>query len=84
MKSRRLRPSGYPGSVPRREKYHQVIEGEWTPIIRRGLKEMCCHCGLVHVVDTRESDGVLEVRRRIDARATAAARRQFNFSKEED
>ena len=61
------------------KRYFQIVEDEWTPIIKRGLKDMCCDCGLVHRIDTREIDGVLEVRKRIDHRATSAARRNLRF-----
>lgn len=64
-------------------KYHQIVEGEWTAIAKRNHKDMCCDCGLVHWIDTREVSGVLEVRKRIDRRATAAARRAFNFRDKE-
>lgn len=63
----------------KRERYHQIEEDEWTAIIKRGLRDMCCACGLVHKIDTREIDGVLEVRKKIDHRATAAARRVFKY-----
>ena len=66
------------------KRYHQMIEGEWTAVVKRGLKDMCCSCGLVHRIDTREVNGVLEVRKRIDHRATSAARRHFAFKTEED
>ena len=64
-------------------RYHQIEEGEWTPIVKRGLRDMCCDCGLVHRIDTREVRGVLEVRKRIERRATAAARRAFDFRDKE-
>ena len=64
-------------------KYHQVIEGEWTPIVKRGHVNQCCECALVHVIDYREREkGVLEMRVRVNRRATAAARRPFKFAKD--
>jgi hypothetical protein len=65
-------------------KYHQVVEGDWTPIPKRGHWNQCCSCALVHVFDYREKDGVLEMRVRINKRSTAAARRAFKFTPEED
>lgn len=64
-------------------KYEQITEGEWVRVRKRGHRNMCCHCALTHVIDYRtNSDGSLELRFRIDERATAAARRNFNFTKE--
>ena len=57
-------------------KYFQVMEGEWTAIVKRNGRDMCCHCGLVHNIDFREINGILEVRKSINRRATAAARRK--------
>lgn len=66
-------------------RYHQVIEGEWTPIVKKGHINQCCSCALVHVIDYRERDkGVLEMRVRVNRRATAAARRAFKFTPERD
>jgi len=65
------------------KRYHQIIEGEWTAIVKRNLRDMCCACGLVHQIDTREVNGTMEVRKKIDHRATAAARRLFKFSKDD-
>lgn len=59
--------------------YHQVKEGDWTPIPRRGHRNQCCDCGNVHDIDYREYEGALEMRVRVNRRATAAARRVFKF-----
>jgi hypothetical protein len=56
--------------------YHQARDGEWFRITKRGFKDACCHCGLVHVVNFRTNpDGTLEMQATIDRRATAAMRR---------
>jgi hypothetical protein len=60
-------------------KYHHIKEGDWTPIPRRGHRNQCCDCASVHDIDYREKDGVLEMRVRINRRATSAARRVFKF-----
>jgi len=56
-------------------KYHQLQDGEWTTPVMRGYREMCCSCGLVHVIDFRIRNGNLQFRATRDKRATAAARR---------
>jgi hypothetical protein len=62
--------------------YLQVYEGDWTIVAKTGHRDMCCGCGLVHIIDTRVVDGKIEVRARLDKRATANARRPFKFSKD--
>ena len=64
--------------------YYQVTDGEWTEVPRRGFKEQCCSCGLVHQTDFRVLDGRFQFRATVDNRATAAARRKFKFTPEED
>lgn len=65
-------------------KYHQLIDGEWAAVPKRGHKNQCCHCALVHRFDYRvNAAGQLEIRARVDRRATAAARRAFEFTPEE-
>lgn len=62
--------------------YEQIIEGEWYRPTMKGHRNQCCGCGLVHVVDYRKLKVGLEVRVKVDQRATAAARRGFKFEKE--
>lgn len=64
-------------------KYHQIVEGEWVPVPKRGHHNMCCDCAMVHVLDYRVVDGQIEVRFRVNRRATAAARRAFKFTKDD-
>jgi len=67
-----------------KSKYIQLVDGEWFAPVRRGFKEQCCGCGLVHIVDYRIVDGAIQFRATVDARATAAARRKFKFEKDAD
>lgn len=64
-------------------RYHQAVDGEWFAIKKRGFYDMCCDCGLVHIVDYRIIEGRLEIRSTRHKRATAAARRKFKFEREE-
>lgn len=64
--------------------YHQVVDGEWTRVPKLGFKEQCCSCGLVHRTRFKMIDGKLHFKAVTDNRATAAARRKFKFSKDQD
>lgn len=67
----------------RATRHHQVVEGEWTLIPMKGHHNMCCDCANVHVIDYRQKvSGRLEMRVRVNRRATAAARRAFKFTPE--
>jgi len=64
--------------------YYQITDGEWIQVPKRGFKEQCCSCGLVHKVNFRVNDkGQFEIQTFRDERATAAVRRAFNFSKDD-
>lgn len=69
-------------------KYHIVKDGEWFRPKRKGWRDACCHCGLVHVVDLRivyqGLRPVIEMRARQEERATAAMRRPMKFTKERE
>lgn len=66
-------------------KYEQIIEGVWERVTKKGWRNACCDCGLVHVIDTRTPDnGTVEVRMRVDRRATAALRRKFKFAPDDE
>lgn len=56
-------------------KYNQIEDNEWVKPIRKGFKEACCDCGLVHRTEFRLVDGVILFRSVRDNRATAAVRR---------
>jgi hypothetical protein len=65
-------------------KYYQITEGEWVRVVKRGYRHACCDCAMTHILDHREKDGKFEIRYRIDRRATAAARRAFNFTPDDE
>lgn len=63
--------------------YYQITDGEWVIVPRRGFKEQCCSCGLVHKLNFRiNAKGQLEIQTFRDERATAAVRRAFKFEKD--
>lgn len=65
--------------------YEQIIEGEWNRVPKRGWRNACCSCEMVHIIDTRTPpDGSVEVRMRVDRRATAALRRKFKFTPDDE
>ena len=71
-------------STAARRKYYQVVDGEWIAVPRRGYKEQCCGCGLVHRHNFRiDEKGRIEIQSIVDNRATAAVRRAFGFEREE-
>lgn len=57
-------------------KYPQIQDGEWYNPSRKGHKEMCCDCKLVHKTEYKIDDqGTLWIKSTRDNRATSAARR---------
>ena len=70
------------------DRYHQIYDGDWHEMYKRGQKMACCHCGLVHVMDFKvEKKGRINavfVRVKQDRRATAAIRRPFKFEKDDE
>lgn len=62
--------------------YYQITDGEWVPVPKRGFKEQCCDCGLVHRVNFRMVNGGFEIQTFRDARSTSAVRRAFKFEKD--
>jgi hypothetical protein len=70
--------------MSKREKYHQLYDGDWVLISRRGHRHMCCDCALVHIIDMRDVRNGTEMRFRRDNRATAAARRAFRFERDDE
>ena len=67
-------------SCPKRG-YQPIAYGAWT---RPRFREQCCDCGLVHRLDFRIVEGQIEFRTRRDDRATAAVRRSFRFTGQEE
>jgi hypothetical protein len=65
--------------------YYQVSDGEWIGVFLKGNKDQCCDCGLVHRINYRiNAKGKIEYQVYRDERATAAARKRFKFTKDED
>jgi hypothetical protein len=64
--------------------YYHVSNGEWIKVPKRGYKEQCCDCGLVHSMNFKIDDkGGIHIQTFRDTRATNGARKNFNFSKDE-
>ena len=64
--------------------YYHVTDNEWIAPARRGFVQQCCDCGLVHVTDYTIEDERPIFRTRVDRRLTAAARRKFNFTGDDE
>jgi hypothetical protein len=63
--------------------YYHITNGEWITVPKRGFKEQCCDCGLVHRLNFRtNAKGQLEIQTFRDERATSAVRRAFRFEKD--
>lgn len=63
--------------------YYHVSDGEWITVSKRGYKEQCCDCGLVHRLNFKVDDkGGIHIQTTRDERATAAVRRAFKFEKD--
>jgi hypothetical protein len=69
-----------PAAMSKRVSYEVISYGEWTRPRMKDFREQCCDCGLIHRLDFRIVDGRIEFRTRRDDRATAAARRRFEFT----
>lgn len=69
-----------PAVMSKRVSYEVISYGEWTRPRMNNFREQCCDCGLIHRLDFRIVDGRIEFRTRRDDRATAAARRRFEFT----
>jgi hypothetical protein len=65
---------------PKKSPYHQILDGEWIEPTMTKFTLQCCDCALTHRLDFKKTDKGLKFRTRIDARATAAARRVFRFT----
>lgn len=66
-----------------KSEYYHVSDGEWIIVPKRGYKEQCCDCGLVHKLNFRIlPTGQIEIQTMRDERATAAVRRAFKFEKD--
>jgi hypothetical protein len=66
-----------------KSEYYHVSNGEWITVPKRGYKEQCCDCGLVHKLNFKIGPkGEIEIQTMRDERATAAVRRGFKFEKD--
>lgn len=60
------------------KEYYWVSDGEWIRVPKRGYKEQCCDCSLVHRMNFRIVDGnKIEIQTFRDNRATNGARSRF-------
>ncbi len=55
--------------------YHHIQEGEWFRPNKRGFREQCCDCGLVHTINFRLKDGHIEFQTFRNGPATGGARK---------
>lgn len=62
--------------MSKKSKYYHVTDGEWIIVPKRGYKDQCCSCGLVHKLNFRVIDGTIWVQTYRDNRATNGARRR--------
>lgn len=60
-------------------KYNNMKDGEWSKVIGRKHKILCCDCGLVHLLKFRIKKGKVEFQAFRDNRATGQARRHRNI-----
>jgi hypothetical protein len=58
--------------------YYHVTDGEWIRVPKRGYKEQCCECALVHRMNFRIIDNKhIEIQTFRDPKATGGARTRF-------
>lgn len=62
-------------------RYKQIIDNEWNDASWTEQRDMCCHCGLVHITEFKVEKGTLKYRTRQSERATKEARKKFKFEK---
>jgi hypothetical protein len=57
--------------VSNKSEYYQVTDGEWIKVPKRGYKEQCCDCGLIHRLNFRvDEKGHIHIQTFRDNRAT--------------
>jgi len=65
-------------SMTKKSGYYQVTDGEWIVVPKRGYKEQCCDCGLIHRLNFKIDDkGRIHIQTFRDHRATGGARTRF-------
>lgn len=62
-------------------RYKQIFDGEWTEGSWTEQRDMCCHCGLVHITEYKVEKGKIWYRTRQSERATKQARKKFKFER---
>lgn len=79
--------------MARRRGYHHLEDGEWFELNMRAHWDQCCSCALIHkqqyvALDKKtgkRARGIkILMRAYRDDRATAAARRNFKFEKDDE
>jgi hypothetical protein len=69
--------------VSKKRIYYHVTDGEWIEVPRRGYKEQCCDCGLIHRMNFKVTkSGKIQIQTFRDVRATNGARSKFKFTKD--
>ncbi|WLA80263.1 hypothetical protein [Bradyrhizobium elkanii] len=69
--------------MTKRSAYYHVTDGEWIQVPKRGYKEQCCDCGLVHRLNFKvDEKGNIHIQTFRDPRATNGARKNFHFTKD--
>lgn len=64
--------------MSKKSEYYQVTDGEWIRVPKRGYKEQCCDCGLIHKLNFKvDEQGRIFVQTFRDPRATGGARTRF-------
>ena len=58
----------------------KIEDGEWVQPRKTNFQLACCDCGLVHGVDFREVDGVLQFRAFRRPRSTSNLRKRMGVS----
>lgn len=62
--------------MTKRREYYHVTDGEWITVPKRGYKEQCCDCGLIHRMNFKvDDDGNIHIQTFRDPRATGGARK---------
>ena len=70
--------------LSKKRDYYHITDGEWIQVPKRGFKEQCCDCGLIHKLNFKiDEKGNIHMQTFRDARATNGARKHFNFTKDE-
>ena len=58
------------------EEFEQIYDGEWITPVKKGFKDQCCDCLLIHTMEFRIKDGKVQFRCWREDKETAVARRK--------